>query len=333
MTDPSVGEPLFVGIDVSGAQLDVAYRQGGAERQRQVVANEEPGIEGLVTQLRATAPALVVLEASGGLEVPLVGALVVAGVPVSITNPKQVRDFARSVGQAAKTDALDAKLLALFAKRIRHAVRALPDEETRALTALVARRRQLIETFVAERNRRARARTASVRESCSRLVAWIEQEIGAVTAELSAAIQASPLWRERDDLLQSVRGVGPILAATLIAELPELGALNRKEIAALVGVAPMARDSGLQRGRRHIQGGRRTVRQVLFMAAVTASRANPSIRAFYERLVQSGKPKKVALTACMRKLLTILNAIVRSGRPWDATHPLPVSPPACAATR
>lgn len=329
-------ELLFVGIDVSGARLDAAWRRDGQQVGLRSAPNDESGIAALIATLLASVPTLVVLEATGGLEVPLVGALVAAELPVAVTNPKQVRDFARSVGQAAKTDALDAKLLALFAERVRPDVRPLPDDEARALSALVARRRQLVEGLVAEQNRRTRAASVPVRESCTRMITWFQQELDAATEQLRVTIHASPLWRERDELLQSVRGVGPILAATLIAELPELGALNRKEIAALVGVAPMARDSGSQRGRRHIHGGRRTIRQVLFMAAVTASRANAPIRVFYERLLAAGKPKKLALVACMRKLLTILNAIVHQRTFWNPSYAIAsaaTQSTPCTATR
>ncbi len=261
------------------------------------------------------------LEATGGYEAALVAALAAAGLPVVVANPRQVRDFARATGQLAKTDALDAQILALFAERVRPTPRPLPDESVRALDALITRRRQLLGMLTAERNRLLIAPPA-VRRDVQQHIRFLERRIREADDDLHTAVKASPAWRVRDDLLQSVPGVGRVVSFTLLAELPELGRLSRKEIAALVGVAPLACDSGTLRGKRLVYGGRAPVRAVLYMAALVASRRNPVIRAFYERLRAAGKPAKVALTACMRKLLTILNAMARSGTPWQAEQAL-----------
>jgi transposase len=268
-----------------------------------------------VEQLQALPPTLIVLEATGGLEVPLTGALAAAGLPVVVINPRQVRDFARATGQLAKTDRLDAQILARFAKAIRPPVRAVPDAQTQALAALVARRRQLIEMLTAEKNR-LRLAVRPLQERLQAHIMWLEKELAATNTDLKRTIQGSPVWREKDDLLRSVPGVGPVLVTTLFANLPELGTLSRKEVAALAGVAPFPRDSGTLKGRRTIWGGRAHVRSALYMAALVATRRNPTIRAFYQRLCQAGKAKKLALTACMRKLLTILNAMLTNGTPW-----------------
>jgi len=303
---------VFVGVDVAKATLDVAVRPTS---ERWSVANDEPGIQSLVARLRPPGAVLVVLEATGGFEHAVAAALGAAGLGVVVANPRQVRAFARATGQLAKTDAIDAQILALFAERVRPTPRPLPDEAAQVLDALLTRRRQLIEMLVAEKNRLSASRRP-VRHGITQHIRWLERQLGNVDHELEGAVQASPLWRAQDDLLQSVPGVGPVLSRTLLAELPELGALSRKQIAALVGVAPLARDSGTLRGRRTVWGGRAPVRAVLYMAAVAAARCNPVIRAFYRRLRAAGKPAKVALTACMRKLLTILNAMVRTQTPW-----------------
>ncbi len=308
MTAPTV----FVGIDVAKATLDVACRPSGDRWQ---VAHDPRGIEMLLQRLAPLRELLVVLEATGGYEQTVAAALATAGIAVVVANPRQVRDFARATGQLAKTDAIDAAVLALFAERVRPEPRPLPDEARQSLDALVTRRRQLIEMLLAEQNRLGLARRA-VRRSLTDHIRWLERQLGGVDRDLDQAVRASPLWRAQDDLLQSVPGIGPITSRTLLAQLPELGRLSRKEIAALVGVAPLARDSGTLRGRRTIWGGRASVRAVLFMAAATATRWNPVIRTFYQRLRAAGKPAKVALTACMRKLLTIVNAIMRSQTPW-----------------
>ena len=303
---------VFVGIDVSQDRLDVAVRPSG---ERWATATAAPAISALVERLRALHPALIVLEAPGGLELPVVGALGVAGLPVVVLNPRQVRDFARATGKLAKTDALDAHTLAHFAEVVRPSVRPLPDAATQALSALLTRRQQLVEMLTAEKNR-LRTTLPPVRPRLQAHIAWLEQELRAVDEELHTTLRASPLWREKEDLLRSVPGVGPTLTLTLLAELPELGTLTRRQIAALVGVAPLNRDSGTWRGKRMVWGGRATVRAALYMATLVASRWNPVIRAFYQRLCAAGKPKKVALTACMRKLLTILNAMLEHRTPW-----------------
>jgi transposase len=305
--------PVYVGIDVAKATLQVAVHPSG---ERWTLANEVPALSGLVTRLQALAPTLIVLEATGGFEHAAVAALAAAGLPIVVANPRQVRDFARATGQLAKTDAIDAGSLALFAERVRPESRPLPDDATQALDAIVTRRRQLVEMLTAERNRLGFARAASVRRGITQHLRWLERQLGDVDHELGQLIEQSPLWRAQDNLLQSVPGIGPIVSRTLLGELPELGRLNRKEIAALVGVAPLARDSGTLRGRRLVWGGRAPVRAVLYMGALVATRWNPVIRRFYQRLRTAGKPTKVALVACMRKLLTILNAMVRTNTRW-----------------
>jgi len=303
---------VFVGIDVSQAQFDVALRPSGEPWQ---VPHDDAGIASVVTRLHALSPTLVVLEATGGLELPLTGALAAAGLPVVVVNPRQVRDFAKATGKLAKTDALDAQILAHFAEALRPVPRPLPDAETQALDALLMRRRQIIEMLTAERNRLSRAHPR-IRAEVQEHIHWLEQRLHQSDDALRQAIQASPVWREKDDLLQSTPGVGPVLATTLVAALPELGTLNRKQIAALVGVAPLNRDSGTLRGKRTVWGGRTVVRTALYMGTLVATRFNPVIRTFYQRLRQAGKVPKVALTACMRKLLTILNAMLKHRTPW-----------------
>ena len=307
---------MLVGIDVAKAELVVATRPAG---EHWAVANDEPGARELATRLRGDAPELVVLEATGGYELLAVAALAAAGLPVVVVNPRQVRDFAKATGQLAKTDRIDAGVLALFAERVRPAVRPLPNAEVQALDALLTRRRQLLEMLHAERNRLGQVfgrGQRPVAKSLKAHVAYLERELRTTDTDLGAMIRESPVWREKDDLLRSAPGVGRVLSLTLLAELPELGRLSRREIAKLVGVAPLSRDSGTLRGRRFVQGGRASVRAVLYMGALVASRRNPVIAAFYRRLVAAGKPKQLALVACMRKLLTMLNAMVRSGSPW-----------------
>lgn len=304
----------FVGIDVAKATLDLASRPDGTVL---CVPNDEAGIAQLVMHVRQTEPALIVLEATGGREAPVAAALATAGLAVAIVNPRQVRDFAKATGQLAKTDALDARVLAHFAEVVRPDPRPLPDADAQALSALLARRRQVLAMLVAEQQR-WETTVPALRPRLEAHIAWLRQERDELDALLRQQIRHSPLWREDDALLQSVPGVGPVLATTLIAELPELGRLDRKQIAALVGVAPFNRDSGTLRGKRAIWGGRASVRAALYMAALTAARCNPVVRAFYLRLLTAGKAKKVALTACMRKLLTILNAILRDARPWQS---------------
>jgi transposase len=303
---------VFVGIDVSKAQLDVAVRPAGTEF---TTRNNEPGMTTLVERVRELQPYLVVLEATGGLEVPLVSALAAAGVPLVVANPRQIRDFAKATGQLAKTDTLDAQILARFAETVRPTPRPLPDTSTQELAALLTRRRQLIEMLTAEKNRLGSA-PQRIRKDIHAHITWLERRLVETDGDLSQTIQASPVWREKDNLLQSTPGVGPILATTLLASLPELGTLDRKQIAALVGVAPFNCDSGTLRGKRIVRGGRTCVRATLYMSALVAARYNPVIKAFYRRLRQAGKPAKVALTACMRKLLTILNAMLKHRTPW-----------------
>ena len=304
---------IHVGIDVAKDRLDVAQRPG---TEAWGVTNDERGIADLVAHLRALRPALVVLEATGGIELPVVGALAAARLPVVVVNPRQTREFARATGRLAKTDAIDAQVLAQFAEAVRPALRPLPDAATHQLSSLVARRRQVIVMLTAEKNR-LRTAAPAVRDHINEHILWLERSLSDLDSELGQVIHSSDIWRAQDNLLQSAPGVGPVLSTTLLAELPELGSLNRKEIAALVGVAPLNRDSGTLRGRRTVWGGRSQVRTALYMAALAATRFNPVIRAFYERLQTAGKPKKVALTACMRKLLTILNAMMRHQTPWQ----------------
>ena len=304
---------MFVGIDVSKDWVDVAVRPTG-EAWR--CAQDETSIEALVQRLRKLGPWLVVLEATGGYEVPLVVALGTANVPVAVVNPRQVRDFARSLGKLAKTDRLDAAAIAHFGEASGAVAQPLATTEARELEALVARRRQVIQMKVAEQQRRQRALPV-VQQCIDRVLAVLEQELHDLDADLNDRLRQSPLWREREDLLRSVPGVGPALTFTLSASLPELGTLTRRQIAALVGVAPLSRDSGKRRGQRTCWGGRATVRAALYMPTLVAVRHNPVLGAFYERLLAAGKPKKVALTACMRKLLVILNSMIRHHRNWS----------------
>jgi transposase len=315
-------KPLHIGIDVAKAQLDIAIRPEG-ERWR--IPYTEERVQELATRLVALQPTVVLLEASGGLELALVAALATASLPVVVVNPRQVRDFARAIGRLAKTDAIDAHVLAHFAEAVRPAPRPIADADAQALSALVARRHQLISMLVAEKNRLGTA-LPSVRPRIQAHITWLEQEIKELDDHLGDTLHQSPIWREKEDLLRSVPGVGPQLALTLVAYLPELGTLNRKQIAALVGVAPFNRDSGTLRGRRTVWGGRSRIRAALYMGTLVASRHNPLIRAFYEHLLAAGKPKKVALTACMRKLLTILNAMLKHHVPWRPPVPQIVGP-------
>lgn len=307
-------EHIVVGIDVAKHRLDVHVRPRGEAFS---VTADEAGVTALVERMQALEPTLVVLEATGGYEVPVAAALGSAGLPVAVVNPRQVRDYARATGQLAKTDALDARIIAQFGEAVQPAVRPLPDEQARALGELVARRRQLVEMLAAESNRHRQVRERRVRERIAAHLEWLRQALKEIEQDLQDTIRTTPLWRERENLLTSVPGVGDVTAHTLIAELPELGQLDRRRIAALVGVAPLNRDSGTFRGRRMIGGGRASVRCVLYMAAVSALRCNPVIATLYQRLVAAGRPGKVALVAAMRKLLVILNAIVRDGRLWQ----------------
>src|SRR5438046_7330877 len=302
---------FFVGIDVSKEQLDIAVRPSG---ESWTVAHEEASLSALVARLRDLAPTLIVLEATGGWEVPVTGALAAAALPVAVVN-RQVRDFARSTGLLAKTDRLDAQLLAQFAEVLRPAPRPLPDAQAQELPAVLQRRRQLVEMLTAEKNRLPLA-ARRIRPQLQAHIAWLHQQIAQFDEDLRQRIRSSPLWREKDDLLRSTPGVGPVLATTLVAALPELGTLSRRQIAARVGVAPLNRDSGTLRGRRTVWGGRAQVRAVLYMSTVVAVRHNPVLIAFYQRLRAAGKAPKLALTACMRKLLTMLNALLKHHRRW-----------------
>jgi len=305
---------VFVGIDGAKTHLDIAVRPTEAAWQ---VANEPAAIAELVERLRGQRPTLIVVEATGGLEVPLTAAVAAAGLAIAVVNPRQVRAFAQAVGQRAKTDALDAQVLARFAAVVRPTPRPLPAADAQALAALVARRSQVVGMLVAEQQRRGTTWPA-LRPRVEAHIRWLQAERDALDRELEQTLRRSPLWREREDLLRSVPGSGPVLSATLIADLPELGQLSHQQIAALVGVAPLNRDSGRRRGQRHIWGGRARVRTVWYMATLAAVQHNPVLRPFYARLLAAGKPKKVALTACMHKLLIIANALVRQGVAWRA---------------
>jgi transposase len=305
---------MYVGIDVAKDRLDVHVRPTG---EAFAVARDGEGVAALVERLKAMAPVLIVLEATGGFEVMVAAALAAAGLPLAVINPRQIRDFARALGRLAKTDPLDAEVIARFAEAVRPTPRPLPDEQARALGELVARRRQIVEMMTAERNRRPQMTVRKRVKAIERHLDWLQKELSEIEQELDIAIRGTPAWRESEDLLKSVPGVGDTLARTLIAELPELGQLTGKQIAALVGVAPFNRDSGQWRGKRMIAGGRAGIRAVLYMATLSATRFNPSIAAFYDRLIAAGKPAKLALTACMRKLITILNAILRDKRHWQ----------------
>lgn len=306
-------ESCSVGIDVSKQEVAVAVHPTG---ETWTSATTPAALETLVERLRSRAPAIVVLEASGGYEVPVVAACSAAALPVAVVNPRQVRAFAQAIGRTAKTDAIDAHVLALFGARVQPAVRPLPDAATQALAALVARRRQLLEMLGAERQRLAQATTAPIRRDLRQHIRWLERRVQDVDREIGTAVEASPIWRVREDLLRSMPGVGPVVARTLLAELPELGQLTRRQIAALVGVAPFNRDSGHWRGRRTIWGGRASVRAALYMAGLVATRHNRVRRDFYHRLRTGGKQPKVALVAVMHKLLITLNAMVRNTTRW-----------------
>jgi transposase len=306
----------FVGIDVSKLQLDVAVRP---DNKRWSVANAESDIGRVIEVLNTLSPKVIIVEATGGMEIPLVTALSQATLPVVVVNPRQVRDFAKAVGRMAKTDRIDAEILAHFGEAVKPDARLLKDEDTQMLTALVTRRRQVIEMITAEKNRLGISPKV-IHKDIQKHIEWLQKRLEDIDSHLDSAIRKSPVWREKDDLLRSVPGVGQVLSVSLITGLPELGSLSRRQIAALVGVAPLNRDSGLFRGKRTIWGGRAYIRAVLYMATLSASRFNPPICGFYRRLIEAGKKPKVALTACMRKLLSILNAIVKNRTPWQADH-------------
>ncbi len=304
---------VFIGIDVSKSCLDVASRPTGEVWQ---VTNDANGIGALAQRLTGMSPSLVVLEATGGLEWELTAELAAVGLPVAVVNPRHVRDFARAAGALAKTDALDAQVLAHFGQAMEPKPRLLPDPDAQDLQAMVGRRRQLVEMITAEKNRR-RTVIARIRPQVEEHIRWLEKSLEDLDQDLDSFIRSSPMWRTKERVIRSAPGVGPVFTATVLANLPELGTMNRGQVAALVGVAPFNRDSGTLRGKRTVWGGRRHVRAALYMAALVATRYNPVIKEFYQRLYSMGKPKKVALTACMRKLLVILNSMVKHGREWQ----------------
>jgi transposase len=307
-------EHLFVGVDVSKDRLDVHVRPGG---EAFVVSRDGKGLEQLVERLRTISPTLVAVEATGGFETIVAAAIAGAELPLAVVNPAQIRHFAQAVGKRAKTDPIDAGVIAHFAEAVRPAPRTLPDEASRLLAELVGRRRQIIEMMVAERHREKRATNVRVRKSLVRHIAVLEKELNAIDQDIDTLVRGSAVWRAKEDLLASVPGIGQTLARALLADLPELGTLGRREIASLAGLAPYTRQSGRWRGKSMIGGGRSTVRAASFMAALVASRHNPPLKAFYQRLLAAGKPKMVALIAVARKLLTTLNAILRDNRPWQ----------------
>lgn len=307
-------ERIYVGIDVSKDRLDVHVRPID---ESFVVAGDEAGIAALLARLAGMGPTLVVLEATGGYEAAVAAALAHAGVPVAVVNPRQIRDFARATGQLAKSDTLDARVIARFGETVQPPVRPLATEQAQALAELVARRRQLVDMLAAETNRSRQARTRALQKRIQAHMTWLSRAIADLEEDITRLIRSSPVWRETEDLLTSVPGIGDVTAHALIADLPELGRLDRRRIAALVGIAPLNRESGRWRGRRMIGGGRPTVRRALYMATMVAIRYNAPIAAVYRRLTAAGRPKKVAIIAAMRKLLTILNAMLRDQRPWQ----------------
>lgn len=307
---------MFIGIDVAKDRLDIANRPAG---EAFALPRDESGLEQLIARLSKIAPQLVVLEATGGFETIVASALVAAGFKVAVVNPRQIRDFARATGRLEKTDKLDAAAIAHFAEAIRPEPRPLPDDDSQRLAGLMTRRRQIIEMLTAERNRRSATRDRRVVKRIDRHIAFLKAELEAVDTDLDGAIRSSPAWRANEELLTSVPGIGKTVARTLIAELPELGHVDRRAVAKLGGVAPLCHDTGKTRGQRRIGGGRASVRCALYMAALVASRHNPALKALYQRLLRAGKAKKLALTALMRKLLVILNAILRDRHPWKGT--------------
>jgi transposase len=312
----------WVGIDVSKATLDVCVQPTGAQWQ---APNTPIGRDALVEQLASVAAERIVLEASGGYEALVVAALASRELPVVVVNPRQVRDFARATGQLAKTDRIDAQVLARFGEAIRPKIRAVPEATTRTVRALVSRHRQLQEMLTMEQNRLVSAAVQNapepLRDQLGEHIDWLRRQLRDVDDELRQELQASPVWRARENLLRTIPGIGPVTSATLLSQVPELGQLDRKAIAKLVGVAPLNHDSGTLRGTRHVWGGRGAVRAVLYMAALVATRCNETIRSFYTRLRAAGKPAKVALVACMRKLLVLCNSMLRSNTPWRSITP------------
>lgn len=308
-------DAIVVGIDVSKDQLDVGVRPIG---ERFAVGRDAEGLDALVARLRVLAPTVTAVEATGGYETVVVASLAAAGLAVVVVDPARVRSFAKAIGQRAKTDLIDADVIARFVEATKPPVRPRPDAETRLLADLVARRRQIVAMMVAERQRRTRLTQKRLQTSIVRLLAALQKELSSLEADIDDAVRGQPAWRDKEDLLVSVPGIGKTIARTLLAELPELGSLDRRKVAALVGLAPFTRQSGQWRGKSFIGGGRASVRAALFVGALVAARHNPDLKAFRDRLVQAGKPKLVALVATARKLLTLLNAIVRDQQPWRA---------------
>jgi transposase len=306
-------EKVYAGIDVAKATLDVATSK---QKEIKSFTNDEDGIKQVVSYLKKELPSIVVMESTGGLEKLLAASLVEAGLPAVIVNPRQIRDFARATGRLAKTDSIDARVMADFARDIHPEVRPLSDRKTEGIKALMVRHHQVVGMITIEHNRLLSA-NKTVRPTIQSHITWLRNQLKDIDKDLEKHIQSSSIWREKDDLLRSVPGVGTVLSITLIGSLPELGSLNRKQIAALAGIAPVNRDSGTMRGKRTISGGRARVRTALYMSALTATRYNPVIKAYYQHLLKLGKVKKVALTACMRKLLTILNAMIRDNNRWQ----------------
>lgn len=306
-------EQTYVGIDVSKARLDVDQYPVSEPRQFEQSAR---GHHTLVEYLQSLSPELIVMEATGGLEIPIAAQLATAGLPVVVVNPRQARDFAKAVGVLAKTDAVDAYVLARFAESVRPQVRPLKSSETRELEALLTRRSQIVDMITAENNRLSSAR-GRIAKQIRQHITWLKKRLDEADHDLDDEVKRSPIWQHQLELLTSVPGVGRVTAIALLAQLPELGSLSRRQVSALVGVCPYSRDSGSMRGRRTIWGGRAAVRAKLYMAAIVATRHNPILKAFYARLVEAGKPKKVAIVACMRKLLVILNAMLKTNQPWQ----------------
>ncbi len=306
-------EAVYIGVDVAKSTLDMAVTDSEEVRQ---FANDDKGIGQAVSYIAGLKPAMIILEATGNLEMPLAAALQADHLPVVVINPRQVRDFARATGVLAKTDTIDARILALFGARVKPEIRPLPDKNARDMRSLLTRRRQLVEMLTSEHNRLFQTHE-DIRLGVEAHIKWLEEALSDINDDLERRIKCSPSWLEKDNLLKSVPGVGKVVSSTILIELPELGSLNRRKVAALVGVAPLNRDSGTMRGRRTVWGGRAKLRSTLYMAALVASRCNPIIAAFYQRLVNAGKAKKVALVACMRKLITILNAMMRTMTVWQ----------------
>jgi transposase len=308
-----MGKGRYIGIDVAKDSMEVMAHEG---TEHWNFPNDEAGIAKLITRMKKLSPTLIVLEATGGYEITIATELHSGGFPVAVVNPRHIRDFARSIGILAKTDILDAKVIARYAATVQPTPRALPAEETKRLGSIMMRRRQIVAMRTAEKNRLQQADPA-VKERIKVHINWLEQELDDINKELKQMIESNPEWKEKNDIIQSVPGVGPNLAITILSDFPELGYLNRKQTAALSGVAPFNRDSGTMHGKRCIWGGRGVVRTAAYMCTISAIRFNPTLKSFYKRLVDAGKLRKVAMVACMRKLLCILNAMIKNHTTWD----------------